>query len=791
MPYIKMPNKFLSIYICTCFLWDANAWGDVLHFDENLIAANGISSEQLNDALNRYVLPEGYRKVEVYINGFYTASGGINSMHGLLIFTRAVKSKLKIKGSAWREYHRVGRCAGFILDKKISYKFDRSDNALRIIVPAELLEEPAGRMSFRGGRGAFINYNTYAYRYSSVSGMFSSLNADYEAGGNVNNTIIRVHGNYSQFRSENGSSAVNQVRDGYIERDFNRVRIRAGRTIVNDGGFGTGYVDGAIVSSAEGNASAYINFSYDAPEVLSVEFWQNNLLLWKQILQKGHAELRNIPVAGFSSDVTVLVKRQDQVIYSQIISRGQITTNRYGMTGYYAFSGRAVNGARRIVNGVGFSKALGKNMAPSVAMVSSGKYRGLAVSNTTFYGEFFTTMWLTGVQNERGQRSLSLNVTTNHKNTSVSYSVNSRHFSYLGEAQQAHYRSERSSISLTQTQPLSDRITGSVSLTHYRFYRAHSNDAVSASLNYSAGMASLGIGLSYMSPVAGRSVRDKVSTNLSLSIPLSIKKHSVNWRSQYYSYAKRTRFSNSLSAQVTDRYTVTASHQRVSGRTRSESYMLDNNVSTPYTAADVSLSQGKDSGNSSRMTAVSLSGSIAVSRKGVIFSPGRISDTWAVVDTGVHRYLEVSSLRNSVVTNHDGKAIITSVAAGSADFIRVNPEGLPPGVIIKNNVREFSAERGAVPFFDFNVVNNRFLLMRWKSKPAWIQQNDLFYDAAGKLIARFIDKDVLLINENDVNELQKSGMSSPARINVQCRLVKFNPKKQESINDVIFKCNGA
>lgn len=185
------------------------------------------------------------------------------------------------------EYHRVGRCAGFILDKKISYKFDRSDNALRIIVPAELLEEPAGRMSFRGGRGAFINYNTYAYRYSSVSGMFSSLNADYEAGGNVNNTIIRVHGNYSQFRSENGSSAVNQVRDGYIERDFNRVRIRAGRTIVNDGGFGTGYVDGAIVSSAEGNASAYINFSYDAPEVLSVEFWQNNCFFGNKLFRRG------------------------------------------------------------------------------------------------------------------------------------------------------------------------------------------------------------------------------------------------------------------------------------------------------------------------------------------------------------------------------------------------------------------------------------------------------------------------------------------------------------------------
>lgn len=784
-----MLNK--KFFYLLLFLFNTKAWSENLHFDKNLISANGISSEQLNDALNRHIVPEGKSQAVIYINGGYTASGEINSENGLLLFTSEIKSKLGIKNSGWKKHGREGRGIGFTLNKVIRHEYDRSDSSLRLTVPAELLEKPADQKRLRGGSGAFVNYNTYGYRYSGVSGTLDSLSADYEAGLNINNTIVRTHGNYSQFRSRNTSVAVNQVRDGYIERDFNRVRIRAGRTMVNDGGFGTGYVDGAVVSSAEGNAAAFINFTYDAPEVLKVEFWQNNLLLWQQIIQKGHAELRNIPVAGFTGDVTVLVKRNDQIIDSRIIARGQITSNHDGMTGYYAFSGRAVDGRQKIVNGVGFRKTLGKNMAPSVAVVSSGKYRGLAVSNSTVHREFRTTAWLTGVQNEKGQHSLSVNFIANYNNTSLSYSSNSRHFSFLGQAQQNNYSSERSSISFTQTQQFSDGITGSVSLTHYSFYNAPSNEAFSASLNLPVAKASLGMGLSYMSPGPGRSVKDKVSMNLSLSIPLDFRNHSASWRSQYYRYGERVRLSNSLSAQVTERYRVTASHQRISGFSRSESYMMDNNVNTPYTAADVSLSQGKDGGDSSQMTAASLSGSVAISRKGVIFSPARIGDTWAVVDTGVHRYLKVSSLQNSVVTNHDGKAIISPVAVGKADFIRVSPEGLPSGIIIKNNVRDFSAVRGTVSFFEFNVVNNRSLLLRWESKPTWIQQSDIFYDDAGKSIARFIDKNILLISENDVHELLKSGMSSPARINVKCRLKKFNLKKLESINDVTFECNGA
>lgn len=789
MPYLEM-IKIKIIFIVTCLFLTFFVRGEILHFDQNLMAVNGITSDQLSNALNRYVLPDGHSNIEIYINGNYVTSGDIISFKGSLFFSEPVKLSLGIKKNGWLKKEKAIDGFRFALKRKITYEYDRFDNSIRIKVPAELLENPDGKKRLRGGVGAFVNYSTYAYHYTGGSGSFDNLSTDYETGINFNNTILRSHGDYSQFRSRNVSVSVNRVRDAYIERDFNRIRVRAGRTIINDGGFGTGYVDGAVISSAMGNASAFINFAYDAAEVLTVEIWQNNLLMWKQIIQKGHAELRNIPVAGFNGDVTVLVKRNGQIIDSRIIARGQITSFQDGTTGYYIFSGRTVNINRNIVSGAGFSRRLARNIAPTVAFASSGNYRGLTVRNSTINGNFRTISWVTGVKNEKGQHGLSLNLTTSYQNTSLSYNNNSRKFSYLGQALQSNYSTEQSSISLSQTQQFADGITGSISLTHYRFYDAPSNDAVSATLSLPIGKASLGMGLSYMSLESGRAFRDKVSTNLYLSVPLGFDNHSTYWRSQYYRYGDSARLSNSVSTQVTDTYTVTASHQRINGPSRTDSYMLDNSVLTPYTTADISLTQGRDASNTSQTTAAYLSGAVAISKKGIIFSPARIGDTWAVVDTGVHRYINVASLQNSVVTNHDGKAVISPVNEGRADFIRVNPEGLPSGMVIKNNVREFAAERGAVGFFNFNVKNNRSLLMRWKRKPIWVKQSDVFYSTEGKVIARFIDKDILLVSVTDIQQLETMGMSSPTKPNLQCKIIDFNSEKEESINNVEFKCNG-
>lgn len=765
------------------------AWSENLRFDPKLMSANGITSTLLEDIFNQHVIPVEDTKVNVYINGRYISSGDVFSVDGKPIYSEFLKIKLGIKDSVWSIYNERGVGKYFYLSEKIRNRFDREDNSLRLRVPSEYLINPEGIPKNNGGTGTFVNYNTYAYRFSGGAGPLESLYTEYEVGLNINDILVRSHGTYNRFHSRNYSTSVNSVRDGYFERDFSSLKLRMGRTIVSDGGFGTGYIDGAVVSSVNGNTTAFVNFSYDAAEVLSIEFWQNNLLLWKQIIQKGHSVLRNIPVLGYTGDVMVLIKRNEQIIDSRVISRGQITSVRDGNTGYYAFMGRAGSDRRSTVSGASLTKTLSSSIAPSIAIISASHYRGVTASNTIFNGDFRSTAWLTTVQNEKSQKGLSLNISSSYQDTSLSYSHNSRYFSYIGQALLDGYNTQHRNIGITQTQSFVAGIIGSLSLTNYRFYGAPSYNSISASMSLPINQASVSAVFSYMSLAPGRSEKDKISINLSLNVPLSFSNQRASWRSQYYQYGDRSRFSNSLSAPVTDSYAITASHMLTTGPTRSMTYMLDNAFSTPYTTANLSFSQEREVGAVSQTTAGSLSGAVAISKEGIIFSPTPIGDTWAVINTGVQRYLKVTSLQSSTVTNHDGKAIISRVAEARGDFIRISPDGLPPGMIIKNNVREFSAERGSVSFFNFSVVKNRSVLMRWIQEPAWVNQSDLFYSASGKLIARFIDKGILLVNEEDINKLKIEGMSSPAQLNIKCRLSTNRLNKQESINHVIFKCN--
>lgn len=59
------------------------------------------------------------------------------------------------------------------------------------------------------------------------------------------------------------------------------------------------------------------------------------------------------------------------------------------------------------------------------------------------------------------------------------------------------------------------------------------------------------------------------------------------------------------------------------------------------------------------------------------------------------------------------------------------------------------------------------------------------------MLARFIDRDVLLISEEDLQKIEQTGMTSPADINVKCRLSPGTLKKKEKIKNVMFTCSSS
>lgn len=766
---------------------------ETLNFDRKLLEANGISAAQLENALNRHVIPQGYSETDVYVNGKYITTGYVYWRNGALYYEKEIKEKSGITNDVWhRTDIKHNHRQFYRLDKVFSIaSYDRSARTLKLRGPAQYLNVLDGTNRISGGSGAFVNYSAYGYHFSAAGQPVSSLSADYEAGINVANTVIRAHGTYSEFHSRQTATRYSTVRDGYAERDIGGFRVRVGRTVVSDGGFGTGYIDGALVSSATGNHQAFVNFDYDANEILTVEFLQNNLLLWKETVQKGHASLRNIPVADLTNDVSVLIRRNGQVIESRLISRAQISTSQDGLPGYYAFSGFTVGGKRMQVAGGGYSKRISDQLQPSVAAVTTARYRAISLSNTLERGQLRSNQTFIFSHNEAREAGSSVSLDAAINNYSLTHTRNSRQFSYLGQGTTRSGNGLRNSTGLMYSSRLSERVSGNLAFNHYNFYGAAGFDSVSAGLSLSLPHASVGLNLAYMSLAQGHSEKDKLSMNLALNIPLRWGSERITWRSQYSHFADTSRFINSLSAGISDNYTLTASHTRKTGAQQNDTFSLDNSVTTPYTSASLSLSQTKQNSQSYLTSAAYVSGSIAASQHGIIFSPSPISDTWAIVDTGVSQYLKVSSLQGGGVTNHDGKVIISPVRANTGDFIRVDPEGLPKGVIISNNIRVFSADRGAVPYFYFSAYRNRLLLLKWTNKPSWVHQNDIFYDRDGKMLARFIDRDVLLISEEDLQKIEQTGMTSPADINVKCRLSPGTLKKKEKIKNVMFTCSSS
>lgn len=785
-----MINIHCTYLIVFSLLYCTVSSAETLKFDQNLLKANGISTAQLDNALNRKIIPNGYSVADVYINDKYIAAGSVYFKNNTLYYDKEIRDKSGLISEVWNIAEvQPDRQQLYRLNKAFRIAYDRSARTLKLYVPAQYLTHQEGKNRISGGSGAFINYNTYAYRFKAAGQPVSSLNADYEAGLNAGNAIIRAHGTYNEFHSYNYATRHNTLRDGYAERDFGRVRVRAGRTVVSDGGFGTGYIDGAIVSSSSGYRQAFVNFEYDAAEIFTIEFLQNDLLLWRETVQQGHVTLKNIPVADSTHDVNVLIRRNGQLIESRMISRAQISASQDGMPGYYAFSGLTVGNGRQQVAGGGYNRRISRQLQPAVATVTTSRYHGLSFSNALETDLVRSNQAFFLSHNEAGNTGSSLSLDASINNFSLSHTRNSRQFSYLGQELTTGFSGLRSSTGLANNFRLSERMTGNLSFTRYNFYGASGFNSVSAGLGLALPYASVGLNLAYMSLAPGHSEKDKFSMNLALNVPLNWGSGRSSWRSQYYRYANTSRFINSLNAGISDNYTLTVSHEHATGAQQNDAFSVDNSVTTPYTTASLSLSQAKQSSQSYRSSTAYLSGSIAASQHGIVFSPARIGDTWAIVDTGVGQYLKVSSLQAGGITNRDGKIVLSPVNANAGDFVRVDPLGLPKGVIIANNIREFSADRGAVPYFHFSAYRNRLLLLKWTNKPSWVYQSDVFYDRDGKMLARFIDKDVLLINEEDLPKIATTGMTSPTDINVKCRLSPGSLKKKENIKNVIFICS--
>jgi outer membrane usher protein FimD/PapC len=763
-----------------------------LKFDSKLLGINGISDQQVEDALHDTELYAGDNAVHLYVNDRFIAKTVVyRAPGGQAGYTAHDLERFGLKKEAWGQRIQNGAATYVLLTDRIKPNFSRSDRSLKLTVPRALLENPDFIQHQKGGTGAFVNYNTYYSSYDSSGSSNDSLSANYQVGANADNALLRANGTFSSFTSRTQRYSNNNVQSFYLDRDFDIGRVKAGRLNSPDGGFGVGYVDGVVYNTKGAPSSiGSVAFTYDSDAPAVIEFYQRDQLVYTLNVNRGHNNLAAIPVTSLTSDVVVVIKRDGQVIDTRQISRARISRATTQSSGLYAFAGRSNTDARAVTAGAGYSKRYSDTVNPTVAVVAQQHYQGVSVNNTLNKGGLQITTYGLLSRNEHNKLGANFNATLSYGGTDLTYQAISRNFSYVGQVLYDYQADIKSTLSIAHSFVVGDNNAFSISLDRNDFYNraSYSTWSVGYSTNIKKASLSLSAGSTLQAP--GDTQRDKMTLNARLSIPFEVGGRRVDYRSQYNAYSNSQRLDNYLTTRVNSDYSVTAGHvQRTANRSESTENYISNDFNTPYTHAGLTVSKSESDSRSATSNSLSLSGSIAANHKGVVFTPEQLKDTYAIVDTHLKGFVKVSSQRSSARTNYNGKVVLANISDNKPDFVKVNPKGLDDDVYFQNNQMDFISDRGAVSYFDFEPTTNKNVLMRWTNKPEALSSRTVFYDQDGNLIANFIDQNVLLVKQDNIKQLQTSGMFDASDSTLMCKLPTQMEISNEQIIDTTFDCS--
>ncbi|MFA0999242.1 MULTISPECIES: fimbria/pilus outer membrane usher protein [Pseudomonas syringae group] len=778
-------------FLLLIFFMSMNAQAQ-LKFDNKLLGISGISDQQVEDALHDKELYAGENSVHLYVNDRLIAKTVVYATAGGRAgYTAHDLQTFGLKKEAWGQRIKNGAVTYVQLTDRVKPNFSRSDRSLKLVVPRALLENPDFIQQQKGGTGAFVNYNTYYSTFTSPDSSSNSLSTTYQVGANADNALLRANGTFSSFTSRTQRYSNNNLQSFYLDRDFDVGRVKAGRLNSPDGGFGVGYVDGVIYNTKDapsGVGSVAFRYDSDAPAV--IEFYQRDQLVYTLNVNRGHNNLAAIPVTSLTSDVVVVVKRDGQVIDTRQISRARISRATTQSSGLYAFAGRSNTDAHAVTAGAGYSKRYSDAVNPTVAVVAQQRYQGVSLSNTFDKGGVQMTTYGLLSRNERNKLGFNLNTTLSYGGTDLTYQAISKNFSYVGQALYDDQANIKSSLGISRSFVVGDDNAFSLSFNRYNFYNQASYSNWSAGYSTNIKKTSFTVSAGYAPQAPGDTLRDKMTLNASLSIPFEVGGRHVYYRSQYNAYSNSQRLDNYLTARINSDYSVTAGHvQRTAERTETTENYISNDFNTPYTHAGLTVSKSESDSRSATSNSLSLSGSIAANRKGVVFTPQQLKETYAVVDTHLKGFVKVSSQRSSAITNYNGKVVLANISDNKADFVKVNPKGLDDGVYFQNNQVDFISDRGAVSYFDFEPTSNKTVLLHWTNRPKALNARTVFYDKDGNLIASFIDQDVLLVNQDNVKQLQTLGMFAASDSTLMCKLPTQLEISNEQIIDTTFDCS--
>lgn len=762
-------------------------------FDDNILHSFGIDKKTINQIISQSTKPLGVNTVGLSINGKYAETLDIDfGQTGNACITQDILVRYNIKPALLL----INESSGCVEEKSVSQfetVFKRNNNALHLNIADYLFDKNAGyKKVYSGGTGAFLNYDIYGNKTDSASSNHQNISSLMSFGINTHNVMMRTNfswnKNISKYQGEHSSHSSISLSSSYLEADvIGRYHLRTGYIGVGNTMFGAGQVLGLTMDNhtglAEGDTT--VTVSGVASGFAQVEVFQQNRLIFSRPTAAGNFSFVDVPLHTAFSDAEVVIKVAEGVSQRFTIPKAAFSVSESMSSRYSFFAGQQANTvAGDWVIGMEYRFPFYYYAQPISGLLVTPHYlaTGLGLGfNWIPYNSRGEVSYTLAKQDQNGNLGAKVNVmlSTQLVNLNPYFSLDwqNRHYRDLGSSQYDrlyfsqndrypdHYNMHYTA-SMGGSFNATERLCLGLALSRNTTYDAGSSNGLSLFSSWSGDGYALSQSISYNWCNNDRLSREwSWFTNLNIPFNLGGRKGSSS--SYLNNVQGQTRIGTSFSQTFTDNLQLSAGIERSAINSNNEArHFIRASWLTPYNNTSWHYS-----GNSrnNRNYSANLSGSLVAAKSRLVFSSERVRDTFAIADTAMKGYVTLLAPTGRTITNYDGLAVIPQLHIGNSNVITIDTKSMPDGAWVKNSRKDISVTRGAVADVNFDTgQSERLHLLQLKNDKHNFPLGTTVVNDHAEVLGRTIDKNILMIDEDNINKLSMGHAIVESNENNRC-----------------------
>lgn len=684
-------------------------------FDTEVIRKRGFDPNIATQFQKDSRFPQGFARVDLVLNGHphgqVTAKFGAE---GNLCLTTSLlrEAGLRVPGKLPLDTFRdCIKPSGLWPRNEITLHPDT--NTLEILVPESAVADQTDYTDWEhGGTAGMLNYNGQYLVSQASDSRFSFWQMQTETGFNSNDWIVRS----SQDWTHSDDTLRFRHHSLWAERTFYNLksRFRTGLFTLSGSTLGVGRILGAQLTPEnalyKNSGVAVVTGIAGTPSV--VEIRQSGVLLNSTTVPAGPFTLSNFSLLNTHTDLQVNLAGSDGVRQEYSVPAAAYMAGGHRVTPGMAWGIGRLEQEDYRQHPMIMTFSRGWQVFPRLGIQTdvlySPHYQSTGItSDLPFGGQVFSfsSILMTAGSHHGAMSSLSVSRTlAENVSLNLNGALRNSGFRDFSETMVSDEGRTRNRLQYGSAVSWYHALAGSFSLSWTRSENRGGRHSDYAQLGWTRK-----VGKGYLSVTASRnegSINHRREDMLyaSWQVPLGEATSISSWINNR---GKDTRYGTRLTRRETrdTSWNVSVDHSRNDG---ASSLSVGINQLTSW-----SQLSGNASYDSEQYRSLSLQGSGAaiLHKSGLIFSPYRIGDTFAVVQAGQQEGIRIDTTSGVVRTDRDGYAVVPSMAAWNKSALQIDSVSLKNNIDVINGVEEIAVARGAVREVNFRIVSTRRVLV--------------------------------------------------------------------------------